>query len=167
MSEVSLYTLMMLKKILKFIRSFISPNEIKFMVIFDGDQVSSKVFKRFMAVKREDTRYLWVQSNQNIPKAVLANKIEYVIAPRFGKESADSVIAIMASAESGTNKKLREVHVVSGDGDTIDMCVNLAYVYPDVTFYAVHLGNRPIKSGTTKFLTWVPYNCKFVITKGN
>ncbi len=137
----------------------------QYLVVFDGDQVSSKVLKQFKTAKTDNIQHIWVQSSKLKAKAL--DDMDVRIAPKFGKESADTLIALIACAEAFTNTNLKEIHIVSGDGDTLDMCVSLAVQCPHIDFYTVHIGTRQLKKETRSFLKHVPSNCKFVTIKGN
>lgn len=154
----------------KAIKSFfasLTTKKPEFLVIFDGDQVGVKNYRKFMNVKTDRIKHIWVQCHKTIPKVITKSEAEIRVAPNFGKESTDNLMYLLASAEATQNKALREVHIVSADGDMIDMSINLAQMHPNVTFYTIHIGNRPLKKGALKYARLhAPSNCNFVITKG-
>jgi hypothetical protein len=130
-------------------------------VCFDGDQTSAEFVKSVLANRKQNIKYLLIHSHLHAPKKLAALGIEMKIAPKFGKESTDNMIAVNVTMECCTNKHLREVHIVSGDGDTIDMCYTLAKEFPNIKFFYNHLGSRKLKKGIGAFVANGPCNLKF------
>lgn len=130
-------------------------------VFFDGDQITSKILKQFLDKRQSSIRYVWIQSGKNKPR-LLDSQIEYCQAPSFGKEATDMMLSILITKYCCENPDLREVHVVSGDGDMINMTSMLAGIFHHITFYVLHPSTRELKRGTKEYLATVPHNCKFV-----
>ena len=136
------------------------------LVVFDGDQVSGSLYKKFLTAKNDNIKHVWVQSGSNKPKHLVKADTSFHVAPKLGKESADTLMAVLIGVELHNNNKIREVHVVSADGDTLDMCVSLAYEYNRINFFHLHSNTRPVKKGVRSFVKYLPDNCKFITING-
>lgn len=132
------------------------------LVIFDGDQVSVKLYKKFYERKTDAIKHIWAHGRDITPKGLPLDKLEVKTAYRFGKESTDKLVGIIIAKECAKNSSIKEVHVVSGDGDTIDTCATLALEFGHVKFTSVHINTRVKKRGINEFLKRVPTNCNFV-----
>lgn len=142
------------------------PKQPKILVVFDGDQVSGSLYKKFADVKNDNIKHVWVQSGSIKPKHLGKSDVSFHVAPKLGKESADTLMAVLIGVELHNNNKIREVHVVSADGDTLDMCVSLAYEYNRINFFHLHSNTRPVKKAIRSFVKYLPDNCKFITIQG-
>lgn len=168
MEYVILHT--MLNKLLSF---FVSPKPVpaqpaegrkNYLVIFDGDQIGTPIASKILGKHREDTKYIWIQTKDEIPNKLKKHlgSIELRIAPKVGKESADTLVALLACKEACTNPDIKEIHIMSGDGDIVDMCMSLSTMFPAIMFFAAHPSTRAIKKVVREAIKKLPSNCKFV-----
>ena len=155
------YNRNMFKKLIEFFTKP-KPKQEEILVVFDGDQVSVKLYKRFYDKKTTNIKHIWVHARDTVPKGLPVDQTEVKKAFKFGKESVDKLIAITVTKECALNRNMKEVHIVSGDGDMVDVCATLATEYAHVKFNALHINSRPMKRGIRAFLKTAPSNCNFV-----
>jgi hypothetical protein len=128
----------------KYFRSFFNGFKPGIIVFFDGDSVNMTSFVKLAQKISSEIKYVWVNTEgASLPKKVKSNGCEVVSSPNIGKESVDMLIAMLAMQECCNNKSLRELHIVSSDGDTLEILINLAVRFPSVSFFWIYLNDKP------------------------
>lgn len=101
-------------------------------MFFDGDQISGAIGKAIIK-PQPNTSYIWVAAGA--VATILKSAPITVIKPiGIGKESTDMVIAMQAMKECIENANLKELYIVSSDGDMIEVLITLAAQFKTVKF---------------------------------
>lgn len=111
-------------------------NTCEIITIFDGDNVSKygPATTKYVAESNSHDRHVWVTVS-TIPKSIQSNdRIEKIRPVNIAKEAADMHIAMMSVYECSTNKNIKELRIVSSDGDMVQTMVSLAEMFPSVKF---------------------------------
>jgi uncharacterized LabA/DUF88 family protein len=129
--------------ILKLQKFFHSPKQ-NIIVFFDGDSVNVTSFMKLSQKISAKIKYIWVTpEGSSIPKKVRSHGCDIVLSPNIGKESVDMLIAMLAMQECCANSQLKEIHIVSSDGDTLEILLNLASRFTGVNFFWTYLNDKP------------------------
>lgn len=121
------------------------------IVLIDGDQGFSPHVTRKILVPKPGVRYIWVQHKRTfVPKGVMqkvtVGEVELVKPSDVGKESVDTYIA-MELVRLCLMERPKTAIIVSADADFVDILVNAASMFPDVTFHLmVHKHGQPMKN---------------------
>jgi hypothetical protein len=114
------------------------------IVIFDGDQATKTDFLRFYK-ENPSTEYVWVQNSNALPKFLRNRVVGGIVAPSFGKESVDKLIAMMLVDFCHRYQNLQSVFIISADGDFVDILETLGIMFPMKRFTQLVNTSRPLR----------------------
>lgn len=113
-------------------------------VFFDGDSVNVKLFSDLASKIPPSTKYWWVMTaGASMPKKVKASSATIEASPNIGKESVDMLLAMLAMQHCCVNSSLKEVHIISSDGDTLEILLNLASRFENIKFFWGYPNSSP------------------------
>lgn len=114
------------------------------VMFFDGDNISSKDFKLFINMPH-DKRYITVATTTT-PNVVRKAGIQPINPLNIGKEASDMLIAMLAMEECCMNKNLKELYIVSTDGDMVELLATLAMKFNHIKFTLFSKVGKPMSA---------------------
>ena len=117
------------------------------VMFFDGDNISSKDFKLFINMPH-DKRYITVATTT--PNVVRKAGIQPINPLNIGKEASDMLIAMLAMEECCMNKNLKELYIVSTDGDMVELLATLAMKFNHIKFTLFSKVGKPMSTNAVQ-----------------
>lgn len=128
-------------------------------VFFDGDSVNVKLFSDLASKIPINAKFWWVMTaGASMPKKVKASGATIEASPNIGKESVDMLLAMLAMQQCCTNCSLKEVHIISSDGDTLEILLNLASRFEKIKFFWGYPNSSPRSKKSTVASVNLPAN---------
>jgi len=128
-------------------------------VFFDGDSVNVKLFSDLASKIPQNAKFWWVMTaGASMPKKVKASGATIEASPNIGKESVDMLLAMLAMQQCCANSSLKEVHVISSDGDTLEILLNLARRFENINFFWGYPNSSPRSKKSTIASVNLPAN---------